>query len=251
MNDWNIQSRSHECNVSNKKFDDKERYRTLLKRQKGGFERLDVCEEIWEKHFKEKAGKSESYVSQWQGVYRAPDAKPEDPIKKDNAESLLKKLVERNQPEHEGACFILAVMLERKRLLKVVEEEKLDEGRRLLTYEPIKGGESFVVLDPNLKLRELEEVQKDVADLLENGLPDEVASPEVEPEDESAEEAASPENEGPDDVENAENGPPVADDQNDKDGPLAEDVSDIQAATDEDAGGDDESASEDEGEAKA
>ena len=172
MNDWNIQSRSHECNVSNRKFEDKERYRTLLKRRKGGFERLDVCEEIWEKHFKDKAGQSEDYVSQWQGVYRAPEAKQEDPIKKDNAESLLKKLVERNEPEHIGACFILAVMLERKRILKVMDEQKLEDGKRVISYEHVKTGDAFSILDPNLKLHELEEVQKDVADLLEHGLPD-------------------------------------------------------------------------------
>jgi hypothetical protein len=43
-------------------------------------------------------------------------------IQKENAETLLKKLIELNDPRYIPAGFILAVMLERKRILKVKEQ---------------------------------------------------------------------------------------------------------------------------------
>jgi hypothetical protein len=63
----------------------------------------------------------------------------------------------------------LAVMLERKRLLKVKEQMTRDE-KRIFIYEQPKTGDIFTIPDPNLRLDQLEHVQKDVADLLEHGI---------------------------------------------------------------------------------
>jgi hypothetical protein len=64
----------------------------------------------------------------------------------------------------------LAVMLERKRLLKA-KAQTTAEGRRTLIYEHARTGEVFTIPDPNLQLDQLEVVQRDVARLLEQGLP--------------------------------------------------------------------------------
>jgi hypothetical protein len=61
-------------------------------------------------------------------------------------------------------------MLERKRLLKVKDQLR-QQGRRLFVYEQPRTGDVFTVLDPELGLDQLDEVQRDVADLLEHGLP--------------------------------------------------------------------------------
>jgi len=71
------------------------------------------------------------------------------------------------------------VMLERKRVLKI-REQILQEGRRIFVYELPRSGEVFTIRDPDLKLDQLAEVQRDVARLLEVGLPVE-ASPTEEP----------------------------------------------------------------------
>ena len=60
-------------------------------------------------------------------------------------------------------------MLERKRLLKVKEEIRR-EGTRVFIYEQPKTGDIFTITDPNLQLDQLQEVQRDVAQLLEHGL---------------------------------------------------------------------------------
>ena len=109
------------------------------------------------------------FVSHWQSVYSTPPAAPPDAIQKETAETLLRKLVERNQPEHGAARYILAVMLERKRILKV-KAQFTEEGRRIFIYEYPKTGDLFNITDPNLQLDQLEDVQRDVAQLLERGL---------------------------------------------------------------------------------
>jgi len=92
-----------------------------------------------------------------------------DPIHKDTAETLLRKLIEQNDPRYAPAGYILAVMLERKRILKV-REQIVSDGKRTFIYEQPKTGDVFTIADPNLRLDQLEEVQRAVAALLEHGV---------------------------------------------------------------------------------
>ena len=92
-----------------------------------------------------------------------------DPIHRETAETLLRKLVEQNDPRRAPAMFILAVMLERKRVFKV-KEQIVRDGRRVFIYEQPGTGDMFTIADPDLRLDQLEQVQRDVAALLEHGL---------------------------------------------------------------------------------
>jgi hypothetical protein len=112
------------------------------------------------------------FISHWQGVYEAPAPAPPEAIQKENAESLLRKIMERNEPRYAAASYILAAMLERKRILKVKEQIR-PEGQRLFIYEHTKSGDLFTIPDQNLQLNQLESmeaVQREVAFLLEHGL---------------------------------------------------------------------------------
>ena len=66
-------------------------------------------------------------------------------------------------------------MLERKRLLRVKEQIRR-EGKRIFVYEHPKTGDVFTIADPDLHLDQLEQVQQDVAMLLEHGLNGPVAT---------------------------------------------------------------------------
>jgi hypothetical protein len=168
MIEWNIQSRAHACQSCGRPFADKQPYHTLLFDEKAGYQRLDVCEPCWTAQFSQGATSRKGFVSHWQGAFEIPPARPEA-IQKENAESLLRKLVEQNDPKHGAACFILAVMLERKRILKVKEQAQRD-GRRVFIYEQPRTGDVFTITDPGLRLDQLEEVQRDVGHLLEHGV---------------------------------------------------------------------------------
>ena len=172
MNDWNIQSRGHACQSCQSGFTDKQVYHTILFDEKKDFLRTDVCQRCWEEHYSQSRDR-ENFISCWQGEYQAPPPVTEV-IQKENAETLLRKLIELNDPRYSAASYILAVMLERKRLLKVKEQIK-SGGNRIFVYEHPKTGDVFTIPDPNLQLNQLETVQRDVANLLEHGLPAENA----------------------------------------------------------------------------
>lgn len=170
MNEWNIQSRAHGCEACAKPFADRQPYHTLLYDEKAGqLRRMDVCDACWQSQFSDGARERKGFVSHWQGIYEAPPAHAPDPIQKETAETLLRKLIEQNDPRYAPAAFILAVMLERKRLLKVKEQINR-EGHRVFLYEHPKTGDLFTIADPELHLNQLEAVQRDVAQLLEHGL---------------------------------------------------------------------------------
>lgn len=169
MIEWNIQSRAHACEACGHAFADKQSYYTLLFDERAGLRRQDICAACWTKDA-QAASPREGLISRWQGVYEAPPPRPVDPIQRDTAETLLRKLTDRNDPRYAPAAYILAVMLERKRLLKVKEQINQD-GRRLFLYEHPKTGDVFAIADPQFRLDQLEQVQHDVAHLLEHGLP--------------------------------------------------------------------------------
>jgi hypothetical protein len=169
MNEWNIQSRAHACQACGKSFADQQHYHTLLLDLKHDVQRRDVCEPCWKDGHNEGAGDRKGFISHWQGVYEAPPAAPPEAIQKENAETLLRKIMELNEPKYVAASYILAVMLERKRLLKIKEQFKR-EGQRIFVYEQPKTGDIFTIPDPDLQLNQLEQVQRDVASLLEHGL---------------------------------------------------------------------------------
>ncbi|HKI69126.1 MAG TPA: hypothetical protein VKA67_06020, partial [Verrucomicrobiae bacterium] len=138
MNEWNIQSRSHACETCGQPFADKQPYHTLLFDNSPELLRSDICEACWQNQHREGARERKGFISHWQGVYEAPPA-PTETVKKETAESLLRKLVEQNDPQYVPAGYILAVMLERKRILKVKEQIARDD-KRVFIYEQSKTG---------------------------------------------------------------------------------------------------------------
>ncbi len=168
--DWHIQSRSRSCHQTGKPFSDGEIYHTVLLENRAGFERLDVSDEAWKSGSEELLARP-GVISHWKGSYEAPPPVPPDAIRKDDAESLLRKLMERGDAQYDAATYILAVMLERKRILRVKAQQK-DGGRRVFIYEHPRSGDIFAIADPNLQLDQLEDVQRTVSELLERGLND-------------------------------------------------------------------------------
>lgn len=140
----------------------------MLFEERAELRRSDICTGCWDKQFNE-ARDRKGFISHWQGVYNAPPAHAPEAIQKETAETILRKLIELNDPKNIPAGYILAVMLERKRLLKI-KEQLVRDGQRVFIYEQPKTGDLFTIVDPNLQLNQLEQVQRDVAALLEQGL---------------------------------------------------------------------------------
>ncbi len=159
--DWTIQGRAHQCAVTARPFAEGEYFYTLLFYEKAEFRREDVCEEA----FKARNENVQPF-SFWRSKYEPPQAQQEETVTKQTAEDLLRRYMEESKPEHANACYILALMLERKRLLKEREVKRGEDGSLLRFYERVRTGEVFVIPDPELKLDQVAEVQAQVAEYL-------------------------------------------------------------------------------------
>ena len=158
-NEWPIKHRADACAATKRPFREGEQFYTLLFREGNGFRREDLSEEAW-------AARNENIrpFSFWKTRYEAPPV-PSEAMAKENAEELLRRLLaENSQP---NACYVLAVMLERKRVLKQVKTEESESGS-VLIYEHAKNGDVFIVPNVQLRLDELEALQTEVAGLLKS-----------------------------------------------------------------------------------
>jgi hypothetical protein len=159
-NEWAIKHRADACAVTHRPFVPGEYFYTLLYHDANGYRREDLSEEAWRNR-----NENIQPFSFWKSRYEPVPPKPAEPVAKETAEQLFRRLMASdNAPAN--ACYVLAVMLERKRVLKQVKTESRDSGRRVLIYEQSTTGDVFVVPDPQLRLDELETVQNEVAQLL-------------------------------------------------------------------------------------
>lgn len=168
MIDWSIKARSHECQNCGRPFKSKEQMHTLLFEEREAYNRLDVCEACWTAQYSQGSTQRKGFVSHWLSTYSPPPPPSAEPIQRETAEGLLRKLLDLNQARYIAPCFILAVMLERRRVLKA-RSQAVENGRRVIMYEHAQTGEVFTIVDPGLKLDQLDEVQQEVAKLLEHG----------------------------------------------------------------------------------
>ncbi len=167
LHDWTIQARAESCDITHRPFADGEHFYTLLYRDKhDALHRRDVSEDAW-RSLQQAAPAAEPPFSFWRSKFTAPPAVAPETLPKEDAESLLRRFLTEGRPEQARAAYILAVMLERKRLLRPTDtREDGANGERLLMYEHVRTGETFVVVDPRLRLDQLAEVQREVAELL-------------------------------------------------------------------------------------
>ena len=158
IDNWRVQKCAKQCSQCEKAFGDKEKLFSKLIFDEGEYVRLDLCKQCWDK---DDAG-----LSSWQTTFIVPPPPEEEAVKKENAESLLRRLIAKENEEDLNAIFILTVMLERKKILVERDVKGSGDGRKLRIYEHKKTNESFMVVDPQLKLGELESVQEQVVALL-------------------------------------------------------------------------------------
>jgi hypothetical protein len=160
--DWPIKPRSEICNTTHRPFTPGEVFYTLLYRDGDSFRREDLSEEAWRDR-----NENIQPFSFWKTKFEPAAPLAPEALPKENAEQLFRRLITQPEPLA-NACFVLAVMLERKRVLKQVRTE-IANGDRLLIYEHRENGDVFIVRDPKLRLSELERVQEEVATLLRGG----------------------------------------------------------------------------------
>jgi hypothetical protein len=159
--DWDIRPRSDACHRCGRSFGEGERLFSALQFGSEGYGRVDHCDACWAKR---EAGFAA--FSAWQSVFRSPPPRPEEPLAKETAESLLRNLMETGGDARRNVIYVLAVMLERKKIL-VERDVRTDEtGATTRVYEHRRTGDVFLIPEPRLRLDQLESVQQEVLGLL-------------------------------------------------------------------------------------
>lgn len=168
IQNWSIRTRSHQCALTGRPFEEGEVFHTAIyfDPETSGYMRRDVALDAWAQETAERKP-----LAYWRTLY-TPNVVEERPevASKESAMNLLQRFIEEGDPATENARYILALMLERKRILTPTAAKETEQGR-MLFYENKKTSEVFVIRDPELHLDELAQVQDEVATLLGFGGP--------------------------------------------------------------------------------
>ena len=181
--DWNIKSRSAACDATGKPFKEGETFFTALFQEGEGFRRADLCEEAWNARASDE--QAPPLFSSWRSKFEPPAPPAPEALPRDDAEGMLRRLIESHDPKHTNTRYLLAVMLERKRLLRPQPSPDKDT----LIYERSGTGETFIITDPHLSLSDLVAVQEEVSAML-SGLSPAPASSQSETQGETQENGA-------------------------------------------------------------
>jgi hypothetical protein len=95
-------------------------------------------------------------------VFKLPPPPAPEALKKETAASLLRELMENKDAANQNTIYILAIMLERRRVLAERDVQTRKDGVKIRVYEHRKTGETFLIPDPCLKLSQLNEIQEEV-----------------------------------------------------------------------------------------
>ena len=226
---WSIKSRARECAASGEPFADGEKIRAAIfpDPDSSGYLRRDYKLACWEKRGdlesesdsdSDSDSEQESPFSTWLTTYHPPvvEQKTEDVVEQD-PETLLHKMVEEDEEHTENARYILAVMLERKKLLRETDTQTVPSGI-LRVYEHRKTGDVYLIKDPGIALADVDQVQEEVRQLLNpEPLPQEEPAAEEEPaeekpaEGEESSQAASESSEDSPDSQDTQDSPKSSD----------------------------------------
>jgi len=173
---WHVRNRSRECSITHTPFTEGQQIVTALfpDTESSGYVRKDFCENAWN----EREEESEKPFSHWRTKFQpTPVNDTPPPVTKQSAEDMLRTLVEEDQEHTENTRYILAVMLERQKLLRETDSQPTSGGT-LRIYEHRKTGEVYIVKDPNIPLDQVETIQEEVIAMLSPKPPVEDSPPE-------------------------------------------------------------------------
>ena len=147
--EWNIKVRSLVCQVTGRSFVEDETFYTVLTETPEGLQRTDISVEAWDGY-----QLPADVVSHWQSEFKPDPAVAPEAVRKEDAESELRHLLENLAPENHKTCYLLALLLERKRILKA-REKIVRNGQKIVVYEHARTQETLLVPEIDFKISEV------------------------------------------------------------------------------------------------
>ena len=163
---WNIRGRAEACSRCERPFEPGAVCHSELVRGEQRFERRDLCDAC-----RNQPCEGAPAVSRWRILVEPPPAPAPEPIQRRSAESLLRRLAEDPSREAANTRFILALMLERKRVIRCRDSFRNDNRAQVFVYEHPQTGETVLVPDPGLNPEQASEVRAQLAVFLHEETP--------------------------------------------------------------------------------
>lgn len=128
--------------------------------------RTDCCLACWKK------SPDPGAFSTWQSIFHPSETNAREEVApRQTVELLLRQLLDEADPARIPTVYVLALMLERKKILLERATRPQPDGTLLRLYEHRRTGEAFLVPAPHVRLDQLEPIQLDIQKLLESPPP--------------------------------------------------------------------------------
>ena len=154
MTEYQIQGSTRRCARTGRGLEPGERFHSVLVDEGGAFSRLDYSLEGWQ-------GPPPGAFSHWQGRLPKGDKPRRPPIDDDLLVDCLSRLENDKEPARVSFRFVLALLLLRRKRLRL-DDSRNEDGQEVLLLRDMKGGAKHRVIDPRLGDGELEAVQDEV-----------------------------------------------------------------------------------------
>lgn len=183
VENYSIKSRAHRCHISDEPFIEDQVFVAAIfpDPESDGYLRLDYSVAAWDARSSEEP----TPFSFWRSHYKPPVKEEQVQVSALDPETLFAKLIDEDEAHTENARFILAAMLERKKIIRETDTQQLPTGL-LRIYEHRKSGDVYIVKDPQIALCDVESIQDEVQQLLD---PERYAPAPIETEEAASEEA--------------------------------------------------------------
>jgi hypothetical protein len=154
MTDYQIQPHTRRCAATGRELKAGDRCYSVLLEEAGKFVRKDYAADAW-------AGPPAGAFSFWAARLPASEARRRPPVDDDLLLECFGRLEGQDEPARVSFRYVLALLLLRRRRLRLEGEER-DGGRELLRLRCPRTGARHEVANPGLADEELAAVQDEV-----------------------------------------------------------------------------------------
>lgn len=164
---WQMPRRSDACAACGRSFEPGELIQAFLYEVPEGYQRLDLCENC-------APPPAPTAIGSWKTRRPEPTAPPAPSFDRAAIYRLFEQLADAETPEKRQLRFLLALLLWRKKVLRLERSERTGDGE-LWHFTAPRAGQTHVVARPELNAERLDDLEKQLEQLLAG----QIATPDV------------------------------------------------------------------------
>lgn len=158
---WHIARSTRTCARSGEEIPPEVPYYSALLDNDEGFERRDFSAEAWP-----EVDKTE-FFSYWKNKGYAPRGSKRPPVDYDRLLDFFDALEGGDNRDKQLLRYVLALVLARRRRLRLDDMGRTEQGDRLVVFDKRNGGKTLEILSPESTREDLEKAQEKLNQLFE------------------------------------------------------------------------------------